>query len=123
MSEIRNAKITSTMLGVEDHGILTCFVHLSGDSWGVGFGGYALDQYSENEKRRRGTAYGMEFIRRLLATLDVETWEKLPGQVVRVDTEGWGGKALRIGHALKEQWFDPATLRNEYFAGTETEGG
>ena len=44
MSEIKNARITRTTLGVEDHGILTAFLHLEGDGWGIGFGGYALDE-------------------------------------------------------------------------------
>ena len=38
--EIRNAVIQSTMLGYEDHGILTCFLHLDYSGAGQGFGGY-----------------------------------------------------------------------------------
>ena len=114
MSETRNAKIVSTVLGLEDHGILTCWLMLDGDGWGVGFGGYALDGYDETKKRRIGAAFGAEYVRALLDTLGIESWEKLPGTVVRVETEGWGGKVQRIGHALKERWFDPAELAKEF---------
>ena len=38
-----NAKIKSTKLGYEDHGILTCFLILEQESSSQGFGGYRLD--------------------------------------------------------------------------------
>ena len=38
-----NARITSTMLGIEDHGILTCMLHLQQEGCGQAFGGYRLD--------------------------------------------------------------------------------
>lgn len=110
MPTIENAKIASTSLGYEDHGILTAFLHLSGEGWGVGFGGYALDTWNDALKRRVGTSYGIEFITSILTTLEVSSWERLPGQFVRVETEGWGGRALRIGHITKNQWFDPKAL-------------
>ena len=111
MSEIKNAVIKSTSLGYEDHGILTCYVYLEGDGWGVGFGGYALDGYDKSAKRRwAANGYGVEFIRAIMRVAGVEVWEKLPGKSVRVDTEGWGGKALRLGHFLKDDWFDPKEL-------------
>jgi len=109
-TKIENAKITGTTLGIEGHGIFTAYIHLEGDGWGVSFGGYAFDYWSEADKRRVGASYGMEFIRRLMNTVGVESWEKLPGAFVRVDSEGWGGKAKRIGHITKAQWFDPEAL-------------
>lgn len=112
-TKIQNAKITSTMLGIEDHGILTAFVYLEGDGWGVGFGGYALDEWDEAAKRRKGGAYGTEFIMRVLKAVGVERWEDLPGKHVRVESEGWGGQARRIGHITKELWFDPKALAEE----------
>lgn len=112
-TEIKNARIVRTTLGVEDHGIFSCFLMLEGDGWGGGFGGYALDgpvKEGGEFKGRRGTAWGAEFIRRLLDTLCVETWEALPGTIVRVESEGWGGRAaVAIGHAIKDRWFRPET--------------
>ena len=111
MSEIKvtNAKIASTMLGTEDHGILTAMVMCEGDGWGCGFGGYDFDAPTHDEDGkfagRRGTAFGMEWIRLLLDTLMLERWEQLPGTLVRVETEGWGGGIKAIGHITKERWF------------------
>lgn len=109
---VENAVIESTMLGPEDHGILSCFVMVSGDGWGCGFGGYALDRYDKVAKERRGTAYGLEFIRRILTTLEVERWEKLPGTPLRVETDGIGGGITRIGHFRKNRWFSPEDIKD-----------
>lgn len=116
--EIKNAKITGTMLGVEDHGIFSSMIYLSGDGWGIGFGGYAPDEpVKDGDGKflgRRGSAYGAEFLRRVLETLEAASWEKLPGTVVRVRLEGgWGGTAAAIGHAIKDQWFEPRALAKE----------
>lgn len=48
-----------------------------------------------------------------MKTLEVDSWEQLKGQYVRVEFEGkWGGRALRIGHLTKNKWFS----YDEYFA-------
>lgn len=118
-TKIENAKITGTSLGPEDHGIFTAWVTVEGEGWGVGFGGYAFDSWNEKRKQRVGMSYGLEYIRRLMKTVGVERWEKLPGTYVRVETEGAGGKCLRIGHVLKDQWFDPKALAVEMGLGEE----
>ncbi len=110
MTNVENGKISSTMLGYEDHGILTCWLHIEGSGWGCGFGGHALDQYNPAFKERRGTAYGTQFIIEVLKVLEVSSWEKLKGTYCRVETEGLGGGIIRIGHLLKNQWFNPKDL-------------
>jgi hypothetical protein len=40
-----------------------------------------------------------------MKTLEVESWEDLKGQYVRVEFEDRGGKILRIGHLMKDKWF------------------
>jgi hypothetical protein len=40
-----------------------------------------------------------------MKTLEVESWEELKGQYVRVEFEDGGGKILRIGHLMKDKWF------------------
>ncbi len=79
------AKVNSTMLGWEDHGILT--VHL-GCSWaggGVSVGGYCLDESTgKPDYARRGTAYSLDHVMRIMETVGVDTWEKLRGQSVIV---------------------------------------
>ena len=44
--EIKNAKITGTMLGREDHGIFTFMIYVKFDGCSCGVGGYALDYYN-----------------------------------------------------------------------------
>lgn len=106
--EIKNAKITGTTLGYEDHGILTCFISLSYGGSSQSFGGYALDSPQRKDGKpsgRIGTAYGMEFIRRILEVVGVSKWEDLVGEHVRADCE-WT-KVHGIGHITEKKWFFP----------------
>ncbi|MDX9781240.1 MAG: hypothetical protein RBT66_09415 [bacterium] len=103
--EIKNAKIIGTMLGIEDHSILTCWLYLNYDGAGQGFGGYALDTYDKVKSGRIGTAFGMEFIRRIMEVVEVEKWEDLTGQYCRVFADH--SRVYKIGHIIKDQWFDP----------------
>ncbi|WP_105206204.1 hypothetical protein [Streptococcus suis] len=56
---IENVKITKTFLGREDHGILTCYLTVEGDGFGVSIGGYCLDKYDEHKRKR--VAYHKSF--------------------------------------------------------------
>ncbi len=110
-TETKNAKITSTMLGIEDHGILSCMIYLDYGGSGQGFGGYAMDQWSERHGRRIGAAYGAEFILRVLHAVGVERWEDLPGKHVRVRSTY--SKVHAIGHIIEDRWFSPDDLAKE----------
>ncbi len=113
---IKNALIESTMLGWEDHGILSCMVYMAFDGSGQGFGGYALDEPISKDGKflyRRGTDYGMQFIEGILKAVGADSWEKLKGMHCRVQTDSdhsFGGRIVKIGHILKDQWFDPDEL-------------
>lgn len=101
--EILNAKITKTKLG-EEHGCLTANIVLEGGAWGCIYGGYCLDHWCADVGEHSSTdGYGA--IIELMKTLEVESWEQLKGQYVRVETEGWGGRITKIGHLIKDQWF------------------
>ena len=50
----------------------------------------------------------MEFISKILETLEVDTWEDLPDTYLRV--EATSSKVTKIGHILKDQWFDPQEI-------------
>lgn len=102
---IENAKITGTMLGKEDHGIFTCQICVEGGGWGCYYGGWALDTYDKAADKRVGTAVGLSAIMELLDTLEVDEWEQLKGQYVRVETTELGGRITKIGHLLKDKWF------------------
>ncbi len=98
--KIKNAFIKRTFLGVEDHGILTYFLHLEGSGWGQGFGGHICD----------GNFLAVS-IRKILETLKVESWEKLPGTHIRM--QGDDDKIHRIGHILEDRWYDIAEHSKE----------
>lgn len=88
--EIKNAQIASTMLGYEDHGILTCFLNLSyGGCVCQSVGGYSL-----------GPKFGIQLIKEILNIVGVQQWEHLKGQHIRVKSNH--EKAIAIGHLLKE---------------------
>ena len=94
--EAQIAKVESTMLGVEDHGLLTAVLMFDLGTSAQGTPGYALDgmvkrtrfagKYDDGsgEHGRVGSAYGMEFVRRLLMACGVDRWEQLPGRTVFV---------------------------------------
>lgn len=106
--EFKNALITGTALGNEDHGIFTASLVLEYESGCQCFGGYAMDEHNGVRgagSRRRGTAYGMEFILRILDTVGADSWEKLKGKCIRV--KATQSKVIAIGHITKDKWFNP----------------
>lgn len=109
MSEIRteNARIENTMLGIEDHGIMTCWVYLDYGGAARGFGGYSLDQSAGKE----GHAKSILFIRKILETVGVGKWEELRGKYVRVRTSY--NKVHAIGHIIEDKWLAPSEFFKE----------
>lgn len=96
-----NAKITSTMLGYEDHGILTCFLLLDQSGSCQGFGGFRID--APKDKNFELCCF---WIKRILSVVGVDSWEKLPGNYIRVDGEEYGD-IFGIGHITDDKWFYP----------------
>lgn len=98
------AKITDTMLGVEDHGILTCYLTVDYGGSGQLIGGYGLDNPVKDENgkflRREGTAFGMEFIARVIRACGVMKWEDVKGRTIYVlqdleaDSPAWGSSKV-----------------------------
>lgn len=105
MEEIRNAKITSVSLGYEDHGCLTCWLSLDYGSTCQAFGGYTIDQYNTDTQHREGSKWGCEFIKRVIDTVGVRSWESLNGQHIRVKIGACYIEA--IGHIIEDKWFNP----------------
>jgi hypothetical protein len=87
-------RIKSTSLTVEDHGIVTAWLHCEAPSSGIGVGGYCLDEPVKDDKgkflRRQGTAYGLDHLMQMMHTAGVWSWEKLPGTSIIVLFEGDG---------------------------------
>ncbi|HMG44611.1 MAG TPA: hypothetical protein VK611_24975 [Acidimicrobiales bacterium] len=71
-TEERIARIESTQLGPEDHGIFTAMVHLDYGGSAQGAGGYDL----------RGGRSCYRFIEGVLQACNVDCWEKVQGCTV-----------------------------------------
>lgn len=99
--KIENAKIESTTLGYESHGILSAYLHLNFGGSGQGFGGYRLDSPGGPHK-----ACGA-FIAGVLLTVGVGEWERLPGTPVRIRRDANDDRIDAIGHFLEDKWFCP----------------
>jgi len=116
MSElkIQNAKITSTMLGVEDHGIFTCMLYLDYGGAGQGAGGYAMDTPKNigDKTVRVGTIFGMQLIIEVLRVVGVSKWEDLPGKHVRASASY--DKVVAIGNVLRDDWLNFSDLAARY---------
>ena len=110
VENIENAQIISAKLG-EEHGQLSATLMLEGKGWCCGFGGYALDHWFCNPGEY-ASEDGYGAIIELMKALEVDSWELLKGQYVRVRIGGWGEKIYAIGHLIKDQWFS----FDEYFA-------
>lgn len=85
MSEYQQiiAKVEDTFLGYEGHGILTASLVLSyGDCSHQATPQFGFDSWNEDERRRIGTAYGCEFIARLIRACGVDSWEKVKGRTI-----------------------------------------
>lgn len=87
---IENAKITGTMIGIEDHGISIIELDLD-----YGGSAQALQRTVSAE-----TLYGDVFA--ILQALHVSSWEELPGTLCRVRRED--GLARQVGHILEDTW-------------------
>lgn len=95
------AKIRRVFLGTEDHGIFTCSLDLDYGSSGQGAGGYGLDEPRKDGEGKHigrfGTAYGMEWIMRLMRACGVNDWSKVEGRtVIALRDEGYHGRVRGI---------------------------
>ena len=91
------ARITSTFLGVEDHGHFTASLTLDYGSAGQSAGNYELDEHVERGRPRVGTARGMEFVMRVVRACGVRSWEEVRGRTVFALIEGSGTGQRVIG--------------------------
>lgn len=94
------AKIERVTLGWEDHGIFTCMAHLDYGGSGQGAGGWCLDEprhAGDEFIGRYGTAFGMEWIIRLMRACGVEDFSQIKGRtVIALREEGYHGKVVGL---------------------------
>ena len=85
------AKITKAKLEIKERGILNFWIYVDyEEGCSQGIGGITLDDYDEEKKRRVGTSYGCEMIRRILLELDVDDFSEMKGKMIWVYGEGDG---------------------------------
>lgn len=111
MAEIRNAIITNTFLGREDHGIFTFYIGLEFSGAVCHIGGYALDAPSDVEGERKYLHSGLEVISIILDVVGVNRWEDLKGKYIRVKDNGLSQPIHEIGNLMADKWFNI----NNYF--------
>jgi hypothetical protein len=120
MNLIENGRIDSTMLGYEDHGVLTFWLMLSFAGSGQGFGGWVLDgkpaERTARAERVASAACGVA-VAGILRAVGVEKWENLKGAHVRVRRDGERGTISAIGHIIEDKWFDPKATFDAMLAG------
>lgn len=105
--EISNAKITKVTLGYEDQSILTFGLVLEiAGGCGCVYGGYALDSYDKEKKKRILNAKSMECLTEIMRVVGVRNWEDLNGKYIRVKIDGLGSPLTTIGNIMEEKWFD-----------------
>ena len=109
---IENALIKSVDLSMADHGCLTLAMTLEGGGWGVVYGGYCLGKgyLGAADDFFDGSAAGMEYLIRIMDTVDVEKFQDLKGKYVRVAAKGRGSSVKIIGNIIKDKWFDAETF-------------
>lgn len=104
--KIKNARINSTMLGRDDHGVMTFMIYISADGFDCGIGGYCLDEFNSATQTRVFRAESMEAISKVLEVVGVDKWEDLPGKYIRFEDNGRGSTVTKIGNIIEEKWFD-----------------
>lgn len=106
---VENCRIESTSLGMERGFSITFWITLSGAGWGQSLGGYHLGSIEKG-----GFAPGLVAIAQILDVVGVESWEQLPGQLIRAKTFGLGSnKPPIIGNIIKDKWFDLAAFMEQ----------
>jgi hypothetical protein len=105
MLKITNAVIVSTSLSIEDHGLLSAWLHLEFAGGGQGFGGYALYLPKDYKHNKSVPNFAGHFIFRCLQIAGGGQWSKLPGRTIRIAHTM--SSVYKIGHIIDDDWFCP----------------
>lgn len=102
----QNAKINSTQLGMHGQALTSTLDLVVGENVHQGFGGHRLFAPGMPEAKDSTS----KWLVGLLSALELERWEDLKGTLVRIESERPNGPIIRIGHYLKDRWFDLRTF-------------
>ena len=94
MDIIKNAKIKYSFLGIDESNIPLFY---------LGF------EYKENQEWKtvatnKVTFLDTSFVKDLLSTLEVRSWEELPRKFARIRIRD--GKVISVGNLLEEKWVE-----------------
>jgi len=109
--EIYNAKIIKTMLGYEDHGILSFYLTVNGSFGECSFGGWNMG--SEDAHVDDQSGFGSVLLGRVLKCLDVPEWEALRGTSCRIKIKG--RRCVDIGHFIEDNWVGPVEVAKRFY--------
>lgn len=104
---IRNAKITSADIIIEDHGILNFTIGIETSAGlSTSIGGFYFD-WTTNETKRVPAIYTSTVIRAILETVGVRSWNALVGEYIRIDDNDKRNSTIcKIGNILKDKWIN-----------------
>lgn len=106
MRSIMNARIESARVELARGFALTIWIHVEHESGSQGFGGYCLTNVTKSPMPHLAA-----WTAALFTMFGVERFEDMVGQACRVDADF--GRIYRIGHLLKDDWFDPEELNEQ----------
>jgi hypothetical protein len=106
MSVIMNAVIESAEINDAERGMLTAWLNLSYGGTAQAFGGYAL-YLPKSYKHHAKLSHAGHFIWRCMEIAGATSWDDVAGKTIRVEKEDEWGAIIRIGHIIKDDWFDP----------------
>lgn len=111
MSVISNARIVSADIMFSRGFILDCWLMLEHEVGSQGFGGFVIGGRPNSgavvANHAEQPNLAAEFISQVMTIADVEKFSELPGKVIRVSRSDSWATIDAIGHAFKEQWFNP----------------
>lgn len=105
-SKIVNAEITGVTISMADHGCLTFDLFIKTAGFDVAIGGYCNGHgYLDSDYWDSSGTFGVALMK-IMDTVGVERWEDLKGKHIRIVDDGWGSRVTKIGHFMKDKWFD-----------------
>lgn len=95
----RIAKIESTFLGFEDHGVLTATLHCNYGGSAQGVGGFVMSTRNQSTGRVEAHPAAGEFVIGILRACGVRQWEHLKGRTIFAlfaPDAGWNDQPIGI---------------------------
>lgn len=107
MSQVVNARIVNTTITMENNGVLTFYITLKGDGWGVNYGGFVIaNGYVGSQYFTAENGGGLVAMMKIMDTVGVSKWEDLNGKYIRAVVDGWGERVKVIGNIISDKWFN-----------------